>query len=134
LEITESFLVQDVDQAREILERLVAAGVQLSVDDFGTGYSCLAYLKELPVTTIKVDKKFVELIHAGGKDLKMVSGIITLAKSLEMKTLAEGVEKIEQVNALVDLECDSCQGYYFSRPIRAPEFRKLLQSAVRLVA
>ena len=135
LEITESFLVQDVDQARVILDKLVSAGVQLSVDDFGTGYSCLAYLKELPVTTIKVDKKFVDRIHTGGKDLKMASGIVTLAKSLEMKTLAEGVEKAEQVQALIELECDSCQGYYFSRPIRAAEFRKLLvESSIPLLA
>jgi diguanylate cyclase (GGDEF)-like protein/PAS domain S-box-containing protein len=134
LEITESFLVQDIDQARIILEKLVVAGVLLSVDDFGTGYSCLAYLKELPVTTIKVDKKFVDLIHAGGKDLKMVSGIVTLAKSLEMRTLAEGVEKSEQVDALVALECDSCQGYLFSRPIRAPEFQRMLESSLPVAA
>ncbi|MCD5327961.1 EAL domain-containing protein [Chromobacterium piscinae] len=122
LEITESFLMQDIDQAAQILAELANAGIQISVDDFGTGYSCLAYLKRLPVHTIKVDRSFVKDILRDQNDRTIVETIVALAKNLGHQTLAEGVEEHEQIGMLVALGCDSCQGYFFSRPVPAEEF------------
>ncbi len=126
LEITESFLMKDIDQAAHILSKLSDKGIKLSVDDFGTGYSCLAYLKRLPVDTIKVDRSFVTEIVRDTSDRTIVSTIVGLAQNLNLHTLAEGVEEQEQVDTLLDLGCDSCQGYFFSRPIAANQFVQML--------
>lgn len=134
LEITESFLMQDIDQAAQILAELANAGIQISVDDFGTGYSCLAYLKRLPVHTIKVDRSFVKDILRDQNDRTIVETIVALAKNLGHQTLAEGVEEHDQIGMLVALGCDSCQGYFFSRPVPANEFVELFAKKVDLDA
>ncbi|WP_207002546.1 putative bifunctional diguanylate cyclase/phosphodiesterase [Trinickia mobilis] len=130
LEITESFLMQDIDQAAQILSQLSDAGIQLSVDDFGTGYSCLAYLKRLPVSTIKVDRSFVKEIVDDASDRSIVSTIVGLAKNLNLHTLAEGVEEEDQVELLLSIGCDSCQGFYFSRPVRSEEFVAMVNKSL----
>jgi diguanylate cyclase (GGDEF)-like protein len=134
LEITESFLVQDIDQAVSILTQLTSNGIQVSVDDFGTGYSCLAYLKRLPVSTIKVDRSFVTDIVEHPNNRAIVSSIVSLAKNLGLQTLAEGVEERTQVDALIEIGCDSCQGFYFSRPIDSESFGMLLAKSNRIGA
>lgn len=123
LEITESFLACD-KHATDILRRLQDGGVHLSVDDFGTGYSCLAYLKDLPLDTIKIDRSFVMELNGDepAKSRAVVETIITLADKLGKSTLAEGVEVEEQAQALRDLGCGMCQGYLYSRPLPEDEF------------
>jgi diguanylate cyclase (GGDEF)-like protein/PAS domain S-box-containing protein len=128
LEITESFLAVD-RKATSILHQLQDGGVHLSVDDFGTGYSCLAYLKELPLHTIKIDRSFVRDLGdvSAVNNTAIVETIITLAKKLGRTTLAEGVETEEQAQALRDMGCESCQGYMYSRPLPAEEFMRFAQ-------
>lgn len=123
LEITESFLVSD-QKARAILKQLEDGGIHLSVDDFGTGYSCLAYLKDLPLHTIKIDRTFVRDLgdDKAVNNQAIVETIITLAGKLGRTTLAEGVENEAQAEALRKLGCETCQGYMYSKPVPAAEF------------
>lgn len=125
LEITESFLASD-HHALDILRRLREGGVHLSVDDFGTGYSCLAYLKGLPLDTIKIDRSFVRDLGPSGstENLAVVETIVTLANKLNMTTLAEGVECEEQAEALRALGCSVCQGYLYAKPLPEEEFMR----------
>jgi len=121
LEITESTLMQSVDETYAKLCQLADMGVRLAVDDFGTGYSSLAYLKRFPVHKLKIDQSFVRDLCDDRDDAAIVSAIIALARNLDMTTLAEGVENGAQLQALVDAGCNFCQGYHFSRPLQAGE-------------
>ena len=125
LEITESFLACD-RKATSILQRLQDGGVHLSVDDFGTGYSCLAYLKDLPLDTIKIDRSFVkDLDDEGAKNNRaVVETIIMLAHKLGRTTLGEGIETEGQAQALRDMGCTACQGFMYARPLPADEFER----------
>lgn len=118
-EITESIFAHDIPYIIEKLNTLKEMGFQLVMDDFGTGYSCLSYLKDLPLEGIKIDRSFVQSMGGTDKNqyLAIVSAIITLAKQLNIKTLAEGIETIEQAQYLADLGCDHLQGFYFARPL-----------------
>ena len=127
LEITESMIMHRPEQTIATLQELHDMGVTLSVDDFGTGYSSLAYLKRFPVHTLKVDQSFVRDLRQSGDDSAIVRAIIALAKSLNLKTVAEGVETEQQLSFLAGLDCDEYQGYYFSKPLPAAEFMRLLQ-------
>ena len=126
LELTESLLMSHVEDNIALLNRLKAMGVQLSVDDFGTGYSSLAYLKRLPLDTVKVDRAFVQDITADPGDASITRAVITMAHNLRLKVVAEGVETEGQIALLVANHCDEMQGYYFSRPVPAPEALVLL--------
>lgn len=126
LEVTESLLVGD--QSLRVLNSLRNSGIRLSVDDFGTGYSCFATLKNLPVDTIKIDRSFIQDIHQGGNSLAVVESIVHLANKLNMNTLAEGVESEEQIEALLELGCSVCQGYFYSKPVPGDEFVRFAQS------
>jgi diguanylate cyclase (GGDEF)-like protein len=117
LEITENLLVRDVEQATDRLNSLKALGVRLAVDDFGTGYSSLSYLSRLPVDILKVDKAFVAGIASEESAGKLAWAVLALAASLELETVAEGVETPEQVDALLAQGCTRLQGYLFSRPV-----------------
>ena len=119
LEITENLLVRDVEQATHRLNSLKSLGVRLAVDDFGTGYSSLSYLSRLPVDILKVDKAFVAGIAHGSSAGKLAWAVLALAESLDLETVAEGVETPEQVEALVAHGCTRLQGYLFSRPVPA---------------
>ena len=117
LEITESVAMQEGDSSIATLNELKDLGVNLAVDDFGTGYSSLSYLKRFPVDYLKIDRSFVAGLREGSKDTAVVSGVITLAHTLGMRVVAEGVETAEQLSVLRGLGCDFAQGYYFSRPL-----------------
>lgn len=124
LELTESILMSDPEQAVTILNRLRSKGFSLAIDDFGTGYSSLAYLKRLPINTLKIDQAFVrDMLHDSG-NRAIVAAIIAMARQLGLTTVAEGVEELEQSLELLELGCSQAQGFYFGRPVSADEFRQ----------
>lgn len=126
LEITESMVMQDRTSAREVMKRLNCLGVRLAIDDFGTGHSSLAYLKQFPVHEVKVDRAFVQGVAGNPVDLAIVRAVIDIANALGISVVAEGVETGEQAAALKMLGCQVGQGFYFSRPLRAERFDRLL--------
>ena len=119
LEITESSIMADPSTAKAVLEQLAAMGIGLSVDDFGTGYSSLAYLKELPVGELKIDRSFVIQMHSDRDDALIVRSTIELAHNLGLRVVAEGVEGAEALAELRNWRCDGAQGYHLSRPLAA---------------
>ncbi len=126
LEITESAMMADPVKAKRVLADFDAMGLGLEIDDFGTGYSSLAYLKQLPVDIIKIDKSFVLNMKEDENDASIVRATIDLAHNLGLKVVAEGVENKETLSALRDLGCDFAQGYYISRPVPAEELARWL--------
>ncbi|HEY6721402.1 MAG TPA: EAL domain-containing protein, partial [Burkholderiales bacterium] len=128
LEITESVIMSETGHTVNMLTRLAQLGVRVSIDDFGTGYSSLAYLKRFPVHKLKIDRTFVRDIQSDRDDAAIVQAIITLAKTLELGVVAEGVETGEQLAFLANLGCGQYQGYYFSRPLPPKELLELLRS------
>ncbi|RJF99239.1 EAL domain-containing protein [Noviherbaspirillum saxi] len=128
LELTESMMMNDVEVAVDILRNLKAIGVQLSIDDFGTGYSSLSYLKRFPIDLLKIDQSFVRDITLDPDDAAIVLSIISLAHSLRLQVIAEGVETEAQLAYLQRHGCDYMQGYYFSRPLPTTEFELMLGS------
>ncbi|MBV8031936.1 MAG: EAL domain-containing protein [Betaproteobacteria bacterium] len=129
LEITESVLLHDIEDSTRKLERLRKAGVEVSVDDFGTGYSSLNYLARLPVDTLKIDRSFVMRMREAGYPRNIVAMIVSLAHTLGLKVIAEGVEEDEQMRLLRELGCDQIQGFLVSRPLPADKIEGLLQAA-----
>ena len=132
LELTESLIMQQADASIATLRELKAMDIRLSVDDFGTGYSSLSYLKRFPIDTLKIDKSFVRDIPGDADDAAIAGAVITMAHSLGLKVVAEGVETAEQLRFLREHNCDTMQGYYFSRPLPAEQFEALLKNGVRL--
>ncbi|MBF0470185.1 MAG: EAL domain-containing protein [Gammaproteobacteria bacterium] len=128
LEITETLLVSDKEVGARLFLDLKGLGVKLSIDDFGTGYSSLSYLKHFPVDHLKIDRSFIGQLREGGTDEALVRAIISMGKNLGLQLVAEGVEELDQLQLLQQLECDFIQGYYFSRPLPAAEFRAWLLS------
>ena len=128
-EITESAIMADPVRAQETLRKLHEIGIRFSIDDFGIGYSSLSYLQKLPVSQIKVDKSFV--IHMTQKkgDAKIVRSTIDLAHNLGLEVVAEGVETIEILDRLEEMNCDAAQGYYFSKPLPAEELTQWLMDS-----
>ena len=126
LELTESLIMQDVEQAVATMKELQRLGVQLSIDDFGTGYSSLAALKTFPVARLKIDKSFIDDLPSNENDRAVASAVILLGQKLNLRVIAEGVETDEQVAFLRENNCDEMQGYHFSRPIPPQEIAKLL--------
>ena len=124
LEITESTAMRDVDASLKILGQLSAMGVNIAIDDFGTGYSSLLYLKRLPATELKIDRAFVKDLDAGSEDAAIVSSIIALGRTLQMRIVAEGVETAAQQAQLDAMGCDQLQGYHFDRPLDAASFSR----------
>jgi len=129
VEITESVLVDDIEETTRKLQTLRRAGVEISVDDFGTGYCSLSYLARLPVDVLKIDRSFVVRMRDAGYPRNIVAMIVSLAHTLGLKVIAEGVEDDEQVRLLKDLGCDQIQGYLVSRPVPPLEIEALLRRA-----
>ncbi len=116
IELTEAILIDDPDRALNILKKIRAMNIKVSLDDFGTGYSSLSYLRSLPIDIVKLDKSFIDRIVKNQQDLAITKGIVTLAKSLNLGVVAEGVESEEQLALLLKMGCEQVQGYYFSKP------------------
>jgi EAL domain-containing protein (putative c-di-GMP-specific phosphodiesterase class I) len=121
-EITETLSMTNMTNTLRILTELNEIGVSIAIDDFGTGHSSLAYLKKFPINTLKIDRSFVVDIIDDDEDRIIVQTIISMAHSLGFNTVAEGVETMQHIELLQDMDCDELQGYYFSKPIPKDEF------------
>jgi diguanylate cyclase len=131
LEVTESMVMDDIAGSIEKLRAIRDLGVNVAVDDFGTGYSSLAYLAKLPVNTLKIDRSFIITMLSDPPTMTLVSTMISLAHSLALKVVAEGVDAEEQARALAQLGCEEMQGYLFSKPLPAAELGALLAKGKR---
>jgi diguanylate cyclase (GGDEF)-like protein len=134
LEITESVLVEDIDESTRKLQILRRAGIGVSVDDFGTGYCSLSYLARLPVDTLKIDRSFVVRMRDAGYPRNIVAMIVSLAHTLGLKVIAEGVEDDEQLRMLRELGCDQIQGYLVGRPVPADQMESILRGRTIKIA
>lgn len=132
LELTESMLMGGTHNILNTLHSIKSLGIQLSVDDFGTGYSNLSYLTSLPIDTLKIDKVFIDTITLNTEKAPIVDTIINLAKNMNLKLVAEGVETLEQAVYLKKQDCDQIQGYYFSKPLPANAIRTMLATGQQL--
>ncbi|WP_247869584.1 EAL domain-containing protein [Herbaspirillum sp. ST 5-3] len=126
IEVTEDSLVSNIEKATSVLAALKQAGISTSLDDFGSGYSSLGYLVRLPIDTLKIDRSFVQALADSEKASAVIRGIVGLARSLGMKTVAEGVESQPQVAELKDVGCDVIQGYLISRPLESGAFAEFM--------
>jgi EAL domain-containing protein (putative c-di-GMP-specific phosphodiesterase class I) len=131
LELTEGRLFGNDRATEAVFESLLALGVGFAIDDFGTGYASFAYLRRLPVRTLKVDRSFVNGLCTSGKDLAIVDAILTVARGFGLKVVAEGVETAGQYVLLKELGCDACQGYHLFRPLPATALETLLREEPR---
>jgi EAL domain-containing protein (putative c-di-GMP-specific phosphodiesterase class I) len=126
LEVTESTLMKNAHAHAQALQGLREDGVRIELDDFGTGYSSLSSLKQLPVDTLKIDRSFIRNLDTSHSDVAIVGTILTLARSLGLQVVAEGVETLAQLQVLGRHGCEVAQGFYFSRPLPAEQCRELL--------
>jgi EAL domain-containing protein (putative c-di-GMP-specific phosphodiesterase class I) len=132
LELTESMLVQNTEVAIRRLNALKSLGVKIAIDDFGTGYSSLSYLQQFPFDILKIDRCFIRNITDNANNAAITKAIIEMAKSLDLKLIAEGVETEAELSFVCEHRCDGMQGYLFSRPLPASEFEQLLKSHKQL--
>ncbi|GAB2537513.1 putative bifunctional diguanylate cyclase/phosphodiesterase [Gracilibacillus alcaliphilus] len=128
VEITETLLIENEKNVREVLEKLRAKGINVALDDFGTGYSSLAYLRKFKVDILKIDRSLIRGISTQSSEKEIASTVVQLGKSLDMTVVAEGVEEKEELEALMQLEIDEVQGYYFSKPVRVESMEHMLQT------
>ncbi|WLG58107.1 EAL domain-containing protein [Pseudomonas extremorientalis] len=127
LEITESVLMQNVEETVKTLHTIKAMGVRLALDDFGTGYSSLSYLRRFPIDVLKIDQSFVRGLNVNNQDEQLISAIIGMGRSLELTIIAEGVETLDQLSFLQAQRCEEGQGFLFSKAVPAKDFAQLLQ-------
>jgi diguanylate cyclase (GGDEF)-like protein/PAS domain S-box-containing protein len=127
LELTESLMLANAEVTLSVVEELKSIGITLAIDDFGTGYSSFSYLKQFRVSKLKIDRSFIKDIATNPDDSAITAAIISMAKSLRLKVIAEGVENEAQMSFLRKHQCDEIQGYYFSRPLAAPDVPDMLQ-------
>jgi diguanylate cyclase (GGDEF)-like protein len=132
LELTESTVMQNPETAIATLSQLKALGIQISIDDFGTGYSSLSYLGQLPFDILKIDRSFVCSLTQDEKNAAITTAILQLARSLNLKVVAEGVETEDELAFFYGHDCDEIQGYWFSPPLSAPAFEEVLSGSKRL--
>jgi len=133
LEVTEGVIIEGAGEAREAIDQIAALGVGIAIDDFGTGYSGLAYLKRLPIDTVKIDQSFVRDLTIDPDDAAIVTAIVAMARSLGVEVVAEGVETEEQLAELKRLGCYRGQGYLLARPMNGAAVVKLLRSSLAVV-
>jgi len=129
LELTESAVMENMDNAISMMHSFKKLGVRLSIDDFGTGYSSMEYLKRFPVDVLKIDRSFVQDITTDKSDAAIIKAIIALSKALDLVSIAEGAESQEQIDFLRHHQCDEVQGYFYSRPLPAEEVKGFLMQA-----
>jgi EAL domain-containing protein (putative c-di-GMP-specific phosphodiesterase class I) len=122
LEMTESVLIDRTDETLALLHELRRLGVRLAIDDFGTGYSSLSYLHRFPVDIVKIDRSFVERLTGEADEKSLVASIIRIGEGMRVTTVAEGIEDAAQLRALQQIGCEHGQGFYFARPMSAPDF------------
>jgi EAL domain-containing protein (putative c-di-GMP-specific phosphodiesterase class I) len=135
LEMTESSVIQDREDAVRKMQDLRRLGVRFSIDDFGTGYSSLSYIQYMPVDVLKIDRSFTAKLGTSRRALSMVRAIIAMARALGLRVVTEGVEKPAQVEVLRELGCDDVQGYYFGKPESGEaSVARALQTKVVMVA
>ena len=127
LEITENVVMTDIERAMDSIIKLQSMGIKVSIDDFGTGYSSLAYLRELPIDKIKIDRSFINEVASNDSDLTIVKSMIELSHGLGKRVLAEGVETLDQLNVLRHLGCDAVQGYFIDKPLSEDELVRYLE-------
>ncbi len=132
LEITETTAIQDIDFTCSLLQQMQEIGVQISMDDFGTGYSSLTHLRQFPINTLKIDQSFVKDVVENARDTQIVMAVISLARGLNLSVVAEGVETVDQLNLLQELQCEQAQGYVFNQPLPANQVAAVLQSRTML--
>lgn len=132
LELTESLLLFNADVTLSVLQELTDMGLKLAIDDFGTGYSSLSYLRQFPVGKLKIDRSFIRDIATDCNDAAITTAIISMARSLRLKVIAEGVETEAQMSFLRGHHCDEIQGYYFSKPISPDEAASILNDQAYL--
>lgn len=130
LELTESLLLSNADATFSVLQELKAMGLKLAIDDFGTGYSSFSYLKHFPIGKLKIDRSFIRDVAIGPDDAAITAAIISMAKTLNLKVIAEGVETEAQMSFLRSHNCDEIQGYYFSKPLSTSEVADKMRGAV----
>lgn len=128
LELTESMLMENAEEAVKMLRKLKDRGIHISIDDFGTGYSSLSYLKRFPIDALKIDRSFINEVNTNPDDASIATSIILMGRSLRLKVIAEGVETRNQLSFLRVMQCDQVQGYFFSPPVPEPKARELLVS------
>lgn len=126
LEITESTILKNIEQTIKILTKLTQKGISIAIDDFGTGYSSLSILKDLPVNVLKIDKLFIDNLEKSENSAKLCQSIIMLAKSLNLRVIAEGVENKDQTRLLKQFDCDEIQGYFISPPLNSEHLTNML--------
>lgn len=131
LEITESFMLQDTEATILKLHELKNLGIRLAIDDFGTGYSSLSYLQRFPIDILKIDKSFVDKLGQGSEGNAVARAIIMMGDSLNLKTIAEGIEHSDQISALRDLGCEAGQGFHFAKPLTAEDMNLFLKSEMK---
>jgi diguanylate cyclase (GGDEF)-like protein/PAS domain S-box-containing protein len=130
LELTESVLMKHAESTESILKTLRSRGVQIAVDDFGTGYSSLSYLRKFPIDALKIDQSFVRQITTAPDETTIVTAMTSMGRSLKLQVVAEGVETQAEMAFLQAHQCDQAQGYYFSRPVPAQQFARLLRTGI----
>jgi EAL domain-containing protein (putative c-di-GMP-specific phosphodiesterase class I) len=133
LEITESVVMENIETATSLLNRLRDVGVQLSIDDFGTGYSSLSYLHRFPINTLKIDRSFVSRMVDNNENIEIVRTIVMLAQNLGLDVVAEGVETNEQLALLRKLGCENGQGHFFSKPTDVAGAEKIIFDTYTLI-
>ena len=131
LELTETSILQDLSQATETLETFKSMGLKLALDDFGTGYSSLSYLMKLPFDKLKIDQSFIRNLKTETKGTAIVAAIISMSHSLGLSVIAEGVEREEHMQILMQMRCDHVQGYYVSRPLTADKFEGFIRQKTK---
>lgn len=134
LEITENTMLQETESVIEKLTKLKNLGIKLAIDDFGTGYSSLSYLQRFPIDVLKIDKSFIDKLNQGREGAAVARAIITMSETLRLKTIAEGIETINQNSVLQSLGCEFGQGYHFSKPLSKNDMRAFLKESKTSVA